>query len=124
MAGPGRLGCTGRMIAAPSRLWLVRSLHTVIYVVMAIATFVVLYAGVTGATGPWLGVALGLLAIETVLFVASGMKCPLTAIVARYAGDAPVSDTWFPQRCTRHTLMVFGPLMAIGVILVAARAWL
>ena len=36
------------------RLTLVRAAHTVIYVVMAGASLVVLAAGITGATGPWL----------------------------------------------------------------------
>jgi hypothetical protein len=35
----------------PQRLALVRSLHTAIYAVMATATLLVFYAGVTGAKG-------------------------------------------------------------------------
>ena len=61
------------------RLALVRGVHTAIYVVMAISTFVLLYAGVTGAQGGWLWVALGLLAIEVIVFAVSGMKCPVSA---------------------------------------------
>lgn len=106
------------------RLFAVRALHTLIYVVMAIGTLVIVYAGVTGARGPWLWAALGLLAVETVVFVASGLRCPLTATVDRYAGGVPVSDTFFPERLTRHTLAVFGPLLALGVVLVVARLWL
>lgn len=104
------------------RLFLVRAVHSVIYVIMATAVFLVLYAGVTGATGPWLWAALGLVAIEIVVFAGSGMKCPLTAIVARYSGERPqVSDTFFPERCTRHTLRVFGPLIGLGLLLLAIR---
>ena len=47
------------------RLTLVRALHTVIYVVMAGASLVVLYAGITGAHGPWLWVAAALVAAES-----------------------------------------------------------
>lgn len=106
------------------RLSAARALHTVINVVMSLATFTILYAGVTGVHGPWLSIALILLAIETAIFVANGLRCPLTAIVARYSGDTPVSDTFFPDRLTRHTLRIFGPLLAIGVALLAARLWL
>ena len=102
------------------RLTLIRAVHTAIYIVMACAILVVIYAGVTGAQGDWLWAALGLLGVETVVFAGSGMKCPLTAVVKRY-GAKTVSDTFLPERLTRHTLRMFGPLMLLGVALLAAR---
>lgn len=103
-------------------LALIRWIHTAIYVVMAASTFVLLYAGLTGATGWWLWVALVLLAIETVVFVGNGMKCPLTAMAVRYgAASGRVFDTFLPERATRYTFRFFGTIMAIGLILLAAR---
>jgi hypothetical protein len=102
------------------RLALVRALHTAIYVVMAGAVFVVLYAGITGATGRWLWIALALVGVEVAIFAGSGMKCPLTAVASRY-GARQGHDTFFPERLTRHTLTVFGPLIALGVALLAVR---
>ncbi|MEJ0059397.1 MAG: hypothetical protein WDM79_07430 [Terricaulis sp.] len=104
------------------RLALVRAAHTVIYVVMASSVFAVFYAGVFGASGPWLWTALGLVAIETVVFVSSGMKCPMTAMATK-AGAKPGADTFFPERITRHTLAFFGPLIGVSIALLAAR-WL
>lgn len=99
------------------RLFLVRALHTLIYVVMASATLAVFWAGVTGARGPWLKPALILAGLEALVFAVSGMRCPLTAVVARYdPRGGETSDTFFPKAITRHTLAVFGPLLAIGVI--------
>lgn len=48
------------------RLSMIRGVHTAIYIVMAVSTFVLVYAGVTGETGIWLWGALSLLAVETV----------------------------------------------------------
>ena len=42
------------------RLRIVRGLHTAIYIVMSVACFAVLYAGISGRSGPWLYVALTL----------------------------------------------------------------
>ncbi len=110
-------------MTAPGRLALVRGAHTAIYVAMSAACFVVLYAGVTGAQGPWLWVALTLVMLETIVFVGCGMKCPLTAVAVRYGArpDGPY-DTYFPERCTRHTLTVFGPLILAGLALNLLRA--
>lgn len=109
------------------RLGLVRGLHTVIYVVMAGSVFGLLYAGVSGARGPWLGWALGLISVEIVVFVGAGMRCPMTAMVTRPSkpGSA-TSDTFFSERITRHTLRVFGPLIILAFILLALRGlgWL
>jgi hypothetical protein len=103
-------------------LTIVRAAHTGIYVVMAGACFVLLYAAVTGARGAWLMIAAGLVAVEVVVFSANGLNCPLTAVAAKHAGARPdVSDTYFPERLTRHTFHVFAPLILFASILLAAR---
>lgn len=102
------------------RLALVRTVHTVIYIVMAGSIFALLWAGVSGASGPWLWLALVMTAIEVAVFAGSGMKCPLTAVATRY-GAKPGHDTFFPQSITRHTLAFFGPLLAISLLLIAVR---
>ncbi|MDO9222555.1 MAG: hypothetical protein Q7U20_02470 [Caulobacter sp.] len=106
------------------RLAAIRTLHTAIYLVNVIAILMIDYAGVTGRTGRWLTVALVLAFIEVVVFVGSGMKCPLTAVAVRYgAGDGPIFDTFLPEPLTRNTLRIFAPLLTLGLLLLAAR-WL
>ncbi|WP_165185462.1 hypothetical protein [Caulobacter soli] len=106
-------------------LTLVRAVHTAIYVVMALASLVVLYAGLTGAHGPWLWIASGLVAVESVVFATNGFRCPLTAIAIRYgATKEGAFDTFFPERITRYTFRVFGPIILLGFALLAVRWWL
>jgi hypothetical protein len=108
----------------PQRLALIRALHTAIYLVNAAAILLIDFAGVTGRSGPWLVVALGLALIEVVVFTASGMKCPLTAVAVRYgAGKGPIFDTFLPEPLTRNTLRIFAPLLTVGFLLLVAR-WL
>jgi hypothetical protein len=101
------------------RLVLVRAAHTAIYLVMAAASLLALYAGVTGARGDWLWASLALVGVEAAVFVGCGLRCPFTAIVARLGEGVP--DTFFPERITRHTFAVFGPLIVVAVVLLAAR---
>jgi hypothetical protein len=108
-------------MVADVRLALIRGLHTAIYFVMAGSVLIVLYAGVFGAKGPWLWPALGLLGLEIVVFVGNGLKCPFTALVARLGHSTAVSDTFLPERCTRHTLRIFGPMIAIGLAALTMR---
>ncbi|MDR3510006.1 MAG: hypothetical protein P4L73_00090 [Caulobacteraceae bacterium] len=102
----------------------VRTVHTVIYLVMAASTFFVIYAALAGVRGEGLWVSLGLLTIESVVFVGNGLKCPLSAVAVRYgAGKGPLFDTFLPEKITRHTFQVFGPLIFLGLVLLGAR-WL
>jgi hypothetical protein len=111
-------------VTEPQLLATIRFVHTAIYIVMVVSVFVLLYAGLTGATGAWLWLALGLLAVESAVFAGYGFKCPLTAMAVRHgAVTGHVFDTFLPERVTRNTFRVFGSLMAIGVLLLVAR-WL
>lgn len=103
-------------------LMLIRTVHTLIYLVMAVATFVLVYAGITGASGAWLWTALVLLGIEVVVYVGNGMRCPLTALAVRYGAETGyVFDTFLPERATRYTFNFFGSVMAVGLVLLILR---
>lgn len=103
-------------------LTLIRAAHTTIYLVMAVSTFVLVYAGITGAQGAWLWIALTLLGVEVVVFIGNGMRCPLTALAVRYgAKTGYVFDTFLPERATRYTFSFFGTVMVVGLGLLLLR---
>ena len=91
---------------------------------MAASTLLLVYAGLTGAAGWWLWVALGLLAVETMVFAGNGMKCPLTSLAVSYGAEKGYAfDTFLPEQAMRHTFRFFGSLMLVGLVLLALR-WL
>lgn len=103
-------------------LTMVRAVHTAIYLVMVSAILVLLYAGATAYVGAWLWVSLGLLTVETVVFVGNGFKCPLTALAVRYGAVTGYAfDTFLPERATRYTFRFFGSLMMVGLVMLAVR---
>lgn len=104
------------------RIVAVRGLHTLIYLVLAASTLILLWAGITGRFMAVLWIVGPLLAIEIAVLLLNGAKCPLTAVVDRLSGaPGSVSDTFLPEPLTRRTLALYGPLLAIGLILLAAR---
>lgn len=105
-------------------LALVRGIHTVIYIVMVVAIGVLLYSGITGYSGLWLWVSLGLLTTETIVFFGNGMRCPLTALAVHYGAEKGYAfDTFLPENVTRHTFWFFGSLTVLGMVLMGLR-WL
>ncbi len=105
------------MNKAQALLW-VRWIHTVIYLLMVAAIAALLSAGITGYAGVWLWISLGLLGVETAVFIGNGMKCPLTALAIRYGAEKGYAfDTLLPERFTRYTFRFFGTLMVLGLVL-------
>jgi hypothetical protein len=103
-------------------LTIVRTTHTIIYVVMACCTFILLYAGIAGSHGLWLDIALVLLGIESVVFLGNGMKCPLTKLAVKYGAEKGYAfDTFLPEKYTRYTFRFFGTIMVVGLILLVTR---
>ena len=106
------------------RLAAVRAVHTAIYGVMTAATAAVAYAAITGDRGGWLWLSLGLVTLESVVFVGCGLKCPLTGLAVRYgARRGSLFDTFLPERITRHTFTVFAPIILLSLAMLSAR-WL
>lgn len=105
------------------RLAAVKTVHTVFYIIQVAAIFYILAVGVSGRRGPYLRHAFALVVFEGAVFLGNGRRCPLTALAQRW-GDPKgyVGDTYFSERCTRHTFSLFGTLLAFGTGLVAVRA--
>lgn len=107
-------------------LRMVKLAHTVVWAFFAgsIVTIPVL---------AWLGalraaaVAIGVVLVEVLVLVFNRMRCPLTAVAARYTDDRRDNfDIYLPEWLARYNKEVFGTLYVAGILLTAARwaGWL
>lgn len=103
-------------------LTLVKSLHTLVWSVMAAAVLYVVYCGLAGGGGPLLAVSIGLVLLETAVLLFNKWRCPLTDVAARYAAaDRDNFDIYLPEWLARHNKTVFGGLFLLGLALVLFR---
>jgi hypothetical protein len=103
-------------------LFLIRTFHTTIYIILAVSVIFLLVSALLGYFGPVLLVALLCIGIEVIVFVASGMKCPLTDVAKKYGAEKGcVFDTFLPESLTKYTFRFFGVLLVIGLIVLALR---
>lgn len=110
------------MIVSRGRLTAVRTAHDLVYIVMAIAALLVLYAGITGVRGTWLAVALALILIEVAVYVGFGMRCPLAILAVRYgATTGHAFESVLSPRMARAAFLTVDAVGAAGLTLVAAR---
>ena len=97
----------------------IKSLHTLIFLVMSAAIVYVLYAGVVRRYDGWLLLALGAVILECVVYLANNRRCPLTKWARQY-GDATgndwLADLFVPAWFAPKIPLVCGGLFVVSVI--------
>ena len=89
---------------------------------MAASVVGILLSAIVGYRGPWLTAALIFVGIEVVVFVASGMRCPLSDLARSYGAEKGyVFDTFLPESLAQYTFRFFGVLLALGLVGQALR---
>lgn len=102
-----------------SKLILIKSLHSIIWLIMASASFYILYSGITNTTSILLWISIGLLGIETLILLFNKWTCPLTPIARKYTTNRqPDFDIYLPKVIAKHNKQIFGTIFVIGLILV------
>ena len=99
------------------RLRLIRALHT-----LAWAFFVACIGAIPllawSARFRAALVVIGIVAVEVVVILVNGWRCPLTPVAARYTDDRrPNFDIYLPEWLARYNKEIFGSLYGVGVVL-------
>lgn len=103
------------MTTARRRLRLIKLVHTLAWAFFVACIMAIpVLAGRGRFTAALLFIAI--VAVECVVVVASGWRCPLTPIAARYTSDRRANfDIYLPEWLARHNKTIFGALFAGGI---------
>jgi hypothetical protein len=106
-----------------SALRLVKTVHTVVWAIFAGSIIAIPILS-------WLDqrrVAMALIAlvlVECLVLAANRMRCPLTAVAARYTDDRRDNfDIYLPLWLARYNKLIFGALFAAGLLFTLVRWW-
>lgn len=103
-------------------LFLVKSGHTLVFLIESAAIVHIVYSGLTGRRDRRLGVSIGLVLAEMAVFLGNGARCPLTGL-ARQLGDADgndyLADIFLPRWFAPLIPRICGGLAVFGLVLVA-----
>ena len=101
-----------------NKLVLIKIIHTIIWMIMATASFYILYAGIMGISNVVLWIAIGLLLFETIVLMINKWTCPLTPMAGKYTADRRDNfDIYLPQWLAKYNKMIFGVIFCIGLVL-------
>lgn len=102
-------------------LILIKSLHTLIWLVMAMSVFYIGYCVVVMHFDSLFYVAIGLISLEIIIIVANSWQCPLTGIARRHTNDtAPNFDIFLPKIIALYNKEIFSVilLMILGLYVI------
>lgn len=99
-------------------LKLIKILHTLIWLVMALAAIYILYAGLTNTFDLLLLVSISLLIMETLVLLINRWTCPLTPLARKYTSDQKDNfDIYLPEWLAKHNKIIFGTISIFGLFL-------
>ena len=106
-----------------SRLFVVRAIHSAVFLVELWAILWLVVTGALGRGGRSVRVAALLVAAESAVFLGNRGVCPLTPLAERYGAErGNVSDIFLPDALARTVPLWSTPLVLLGVAL-HGRAW-
>ena len=110
-------------LAPASALRVIRCVHTVVWAFFAGIVVVIPVIAWQRRFALFLWLA-GLVLVEALVLAANQMRCPLTAIAARYTDDRRDNfDIYLPLLLARYNKHIFGSLFVAGLLLGLVR-WL
>ena len=102
----------------------IKTLHTLIFLLMSAAILVVLYCGLTRTYNLWLVVAFAAVILECVVFLANNRRCPLTKWARNY-GDATgndwLADIFLPAWFAPKIPLLCGGLFVVSLIVLVVN---
>ena len=102
----------------PHALVGLRVAHTVIWLTIEASVGYLLFAGCTGRTGGRVALAGAVVAGECLVFVGSGLHCPLTDLAEHLgAAHGSVTDLYLPAWFARNMPAIHVPLLLLAAIL-------
>ena len=109
-------------VAADIKLTLVKSIHTLIWVMFVSVIAYVVWSGVTGHISLYSWLAVAAVLIEGLVLTIFGGSCPLTKVARRYS-DAKEDnfDIYLPEWLAKYNKLIFTTIFCIGLVLMLIR---
>ncbi len=98
-------------------IFIVKLVHSVIFLSVAASIAHVFYAGITNCGSRITGIALALALGESAVFVANRFHCPLRTLAEDLGAESgQVTDIFLPRRFADRIPWIFTPMLVAGVL--------
>lgn len=105
------------MSAAPSKLFVIKLVHTIIFLLMSACVAYILYAGITRTYNWYLAAAIAAVLIEGAVLILNNWQCPLTELARKHgASRGSVTDMFYPKWFVPHVFRFSAAMFIIGLL--------
>jgi hypothetical protein len=101
----------------PFMIGVIRSIHTLIALIMFASIGVVYYSAVSQTYDLWLYLSLGALFIEGVVITLNRGDCPLSYLQRKYGDDKAFFELFLPKNVAKQMFRVNFLLVSIGCLI-------
>ena len=104
----------------------IKIVHTIVWAFFVGCIVAVPVLGLLGRYG-LAAVFVGVVLVEVAILLVNRLRCPLTAVAARYTDDRRENfDIYLPVWIARHNKLIFGLLFLVGTLFALGRwaGWL
>lgn len=109
-------------MTSQQKLVLVKTLHTLIWLVMVCIIGYVIWSGITGNISVYSWLAVVAVCIEGIVLLVFKGSCPLTVIAREYSDSAKDNfDIYLPNWLARYNKQIFTTLFLAGLVLMLLR---
>lgn len=100
-----------------TKLTLIKSIHTAIWIFFNVVIFYMLYAAIADKLDHWLWLGYGFIALEGLILLTFKSHCPLNLLARRYTRSTQDNfDIYLPSWLARYTKLIYTTIF--GIILV------
>ena len=100
----------------------IKTLHTVIWVVMTVSNFLAFYFAYIKRFDLWFWIPAILITSEIFVILFNNWRCPITNVAAKYTDDRRASfDIYLPEWLAKYNVKIFTVLIALEIAIVLLR---
>ncbi len=105
-----------------SKLLLIKSIHTLIWLFFNVVIFYIVYAVVINQIDKWLWICISLVLFEGPVLLLFKNICPVTLIAKKYSTSTKDNfDIYLPNWLARYNKIIYITIVAIALIVLLVR---
>ena len=105
-----------------TKLILIKSIHTAIWLFMNVVIFYLLYAVIINKIDKWIWICIGTVLLEGMVLLRFKGVCPLTIMAQKYTTSTKYNfDIYLPEWLAKYNKLIYSSLFAVIIAILMCR---
>lgn len=101
-----------------TKLIIIKTIHTIIWVFFNVVIFYMLYAAITNKLDSWLWIGYGLFVLEGIILLLFKFFCPLTVMARKYSASTKENfDIYLPNWLAKYNKPIYTSILVVIIII-------